>query len=326
MAHGHGHAHRPKTYPTQFEWLIKKLYADGHNIRALIIHFTLNALIGLLFASLFIWQLDVSANGIRIVVAILQIVFLFVSVKTCINVDTYQGYLLNFMGTNTHEVLENGIWPMIFYPIFRVEKEEKVDFQMEAAKIPETVMADNDQYGFTVWGFIPYHIADEDAERFTASDAIAFMQILTTSGLNAALSTFQTNKYLDVTTQTLRDMKQFNLSVLAGIDTTLLKTRYGITVDTPLLTYTMTEQTKKDFALKTTALNTVVANKNLGIGFANLVIEYKQKLVAAGMTCTDEEARTAVNEALNGKTIYDFGKGGGDGIRLLNINPTTKTK
>ncbi len=310
--------------------LVSLLYFN--NVLALAVHFLLNAGIAYFFATWFASLLHIplmeSIPG-RLILVVLQIGTIYRSYETCITVPTYHGYLLRVFGINTHLTLRSGTWPMFLHPLFSIEAHEVVDQQYKAGTVPPTVISDKSNYTFIVEGLIPYHVTEEDSSVFTKSDEKDILKMINLRAVNAAISIFNRNEYITTTPEEseIHNMAEFNEFVYYEIGTEALKER-GVTVDTPILTYVLTEATKNDFSQKTKALNTVLANKSVVLGQANALVVYKQLLQDAGMKISDSEAELAVQKAINGVNIYDFGGKGGDGgaIKLLNITAEGSSK
>jgi hypothetical protein len=313
--HGKNHQkHSPAV--TNF---IKLLYAN--KVTALALHFSLNALIAIIFAIVFTLQLNLEYTGFKILLVAMFAGSIIVSIKSCVNVPAYRGYLINFLGAHTEVVLENGYWPMILYPLIRLEPSEEVDFQKEDVDIPMFIVPDTEGNMFEVSGILPYNVDEEGGSTFTALEMKTFKSMAQLMGRNCAWDIINTSSYY-ADNSPIRSLEKFNARVLEKLDTSKIKDKFGIDLDTPILTINLTKETLSNFNIKSKTLQEVMANRQKGMGFAELLAEFKKKMQASGMKYSDKELQAAVLKAINGVYIYDFGSSDGASHKFLNISPT----
>lgn len=293
------------------------LWLYANNVRALIIHFTLNAIIGILFAIAFALVLHFSFLWLATLSLALTISW---SVESLEHIEDYTGYLVDCLGKNTHVVVRNGYWPMFLAPLFKLNRSEEVNFQVEDIEIPRYITVDADGLPMYVSGLIKLNVGDEiDSEAaaaFTRADVDAFEILMQTKGKTESSSIVMNNSFLpkagvNVDTLLLRNSTNLNNTILGKLDPAPVApaTRKKMLVDFGI------ELTECIFTIEPTPEAMKIMETRIGAEeFSRAVADYKTK-----HNCTTAEAESAVNSSRTKVIKIDTGAGGGAAFPVINI-------
>ena len=293
---------------------------------ALPLHFVINATLSFLFALLFIhifnkYGVTLNSDTKNWMTRVFLVGSLFVSYQTCIDVPTYRGYLVNFLGLNAHINLTNGWWPLYLYPLIKLDEHEEVDYQVEDIKIAKHLQTDKTGILLESEGVVMWQIPTDGtaAVKFTATVATAFFDYMKIAVSNVSKTVIHENSYapLDLTAanaKMLIDTKLYNEELLARLDTAYIFEKYGAKVTRCELGINITAEGAQTLAQKANAIQKVEGNKVLGMGYAELVEMYKTKF-----GFTNDQAIRAANAALNGAEVVDINNNGGGSVPVIKI-------